>query len=72
MKAKFTYFKNSGKWYAEGNGIVPDDFGIQQYAKLTLADLNGGCAPGLGGAGCDFIWLVEEENSVPRLLIGDL
>ena len=70
MKAKFTYFKTSGKYYTEDFGIVPDDFSIHYYSQDQLSMFNGGAAPGLINHGKDFIWLVEEDSGVPRLIIG--
>lgn len=69
MKAKFSYFKKSGKWYLEGYGIVPDNFSIKKYTKSEIIDFNNGHAPGLSGFGFDFIWLIEEDSGVPRLII---
>ena len=69
MKAKFTYFKTTGKYYSEGYGTVPDDFAIKHYSKIQLVNFNNGFAPGLSGFGFDFIWLVEEDSGVPRLMI---
>ena len=69
MKSKFTYFKNTGKYYSEGEGILPNNFGWTYYSKEDLVKLNGNRAPGLSFHGYDLIWLVEEENGVPRLLV---
>lgn len=69
MQAKFTYFKDTGKYYTEGRGIVPEDFGSKCYSKIELVNFNDGNAPGLNGHGNDFIWLVEGYAFVPKLII---
>lgn len=78
MKAKFTYFRNTGctpvseapgKYYFEGFGIVPDDFETKFYSKSDLIDLNNNRAPGMNFHGYPLIWLIEPTNCPPRLLI---
>lgn len=68
-KVKFTYFKDNGKYYSEGRGLIPQDFQIKYYSKIELTNFNNGCAPGLNGTGIDFIWLIEDLHYPPKLLI---
>ncbi len=71
MKARFTYFRNTGTYHSEGYGIVPDDFRMKQYSKSELFVLNNNHAPGLNvnNNGSEYIWLIQGGNTI-RLIIG--
>lgn len=67
--ATYTYFRKSGKYYAEGKGV---DLPINGngYTRNDLVRLNSGGLPGLspGSIASDFIIVVtDDEQSFPRL-----
>ncbi|QIG72730.1 hypothetical protein EVB97_172 [Rhizobium phage RHph_Y65] len=70
-KAKFTFYKESGKYYTEGEGIAPL-YSHYDNSREALMKLNGGKMPGLSGPGNDFYLVIyplnDESDIVPRLL----
>ncbi len=67
IDAKFTYFKNTGKFYTEGRGeILRDHFMRCQTRDNVLIEKH---APGLCSRGEEFFILVEPKNSVPFLIL---
>jgi hypothetical protein len=69
--ANYYYFKpRSGKWKYDGEGAsIPAD-----GAPLThdrIADLNGGSMPGITSDGKDYIVVVIDEESFPRLVFAE-
>jgi len=72
--AKYLYFRASGKYYTEGEGV---DLPINGdgYTRDQIRALNNGKLPGLTetSRGVDFFIVVTDDNeSFPRLLLPEL
>lgn len=70
QEAMFYYFKPSGKWYAEGKGVIPLINSVWTREELLTA--NGSSMPGLNGEGKGFrIVVIPEPEAVygwPQIL----
>lgn len=67
MKASFTYFKRSGKYYTCGDGLVPDDL-FNGMSRDRICPLNGGGMPGISGRAADFYVAIDIPEGYPFLL----
>ena len=79
-KAKFIYYKESGKYYTSGEGIAPcwtDPEWVRcdpnaKSRRDLICSLNGGTMPGLNGRGSDFfisVYDATEESNAATFLI---
>lgn len=66
--AKYYYFKPSGKWKYEGDGVdIP--IGEFRLNHDRIRELNGGSMPGINSAGKDMIVvIVDDDTSFPHLV----
>lgn len=65
--AQYYYFKPSGKWKYEGEGLgIPE--GVWKVNHDFLRHLNNGKMPGIITSAKDFIVVVIDEDSFPRLI----
>lgn len=63
QKAMFYYFKESGKYYSDGKGLVPAINDI--WTRKELLEVNGGKMPGLSTNGSDLrIVIIPEPKTV--------
>lgn len=67
FEATFTYFKPSGRYYAEGRGVVPSDL-HNGLTRERIAPLNDGCMPGLSGTGTGFVVCIQIPEAFPVML----
>jgi len=69
QKAKFLYFKESGKWYADGEGYTPATNEI--WSREQLLAVNQNHMPGLSKTGSNFTVIViphdDAEFGWPQL-----
>lgn len=68
LSAQYFYFKrNSGKWKYDGYGVsIPESTFNLTHARLY--ELNGEQMPGIRGRGEDYIVVIIDPNSWPRLV----
>jgi len=65
--AKYLWFKTSGKYYTEGDGVDLPITG-ESYTRDKIRELNDGKMPGLSSSGDEFfLVIIEDEESYPRL-----
>jgi hypothetical protein len=63
--ATFYSFRESGKWYATGRGVLtPSVFDSWDSAerRKRIIDANDGKYPGLSGTGAEFIFVVDGDD----------
>lgn len=62
VKAQFYYFKSSGKYYTQGEGVVPPT--NETWSRDQILALNGGRMPGLSSTGVDFqVVIIPDETA---------
>lgn len=59
-KARFYYFKPSGKYYTEGSGFTPVTNEV--WGREALLRANGGLMPGLSTTGASFTVVVIPDD----------
>ena len=69
MKIKFTYFKDTGKYYGEGDEEVAGDYPAYTGFELARRMVREGNLPGLASTSWDGTILVEIEG-LPRIIQG--
>lgn len=62
-RCRYTYFKESGKYYSSGVGLVADDEKFWDFNRAAAVQLNGGTMPGLSGDGSDFFVVIEPDEA---------
>lgn len=67
--ATFHSFKPSGKWYATGRGVLPEEvyreFDLVKRRRL-VPEANGGRYPGLSTVGTGFIRVIIPDDTHPN------
>jgi hypothetical protein len=63
-KAKFFYFKKSGKYYADGEGRVPDTNEV--WSRAQLIEANHGRMPGLATDGRSYHLITIPDDSAEK------
>ena len=67
MSATYYYFKPSGKWKYDGEGVsIPMDG--RELTHDRLRELNGGSMPGIVSDGKDFTIVIIDPESFPRMI----
>lgn len=68
-KAKFLYFKSTGKFYTSGEGVLPDDMwdmhGNEEW-RAAILRANQNHMPGLSTTGSNFIVVVLPGDETER------
>ncbi|MFA5957765.1 hypothetical protein [Hyphomicrobium sp.] len=66
MTSSFIYFKRSGKYYSEGNGVITNP--QFESTRETLLKINGGAMPELNSSGAEFFIVLLPPQGFPMLL----
>jgi hypothetical protein len=65
LRCKFTYFKCSGKFYTNAEGVIPTEQWLATRETIRL--VNDGM-PGLSGDGSEFFILLDPPEGYPMLI----
>ncbi len=68
MRVKLTYFKESGKYYTEGEYESSKTHAFEVYQEVYEM-LNKDTCPGISGRASQFKILVQPENGPPHLVV---
>jgi hypothetical protein len=71
-KVRFTYFKPSGKYYSEGEGVLPPDFWLKRGDRRDQIIEHNGGMPGLSSRAEHFFiimeWIEDHNQAFPMMI----